>query len=46
MDDASLVNPETIMPYPKAPPRKENYKDRKCGSTKVLTETPELNQLK
>ncbi|KAJ8914644.1 hypothetical protein NQ315_015383 [Exocentrus adspersus] len=44
--DTSLISPETILPYPKAPTRKENYKGRKRGSTRILTETPEMNQLK
>lgn len=38
--------PETIRPFPKAPARSANAKGRKRGSTKILTETPEMDLLK
>lgn len=38
------ITPETIRPYPKAPPRKSIGRQRK-GKTTIITETPEKNRL-
>lgn len=34
------VSPETLLPYPKAGPRKDNKKGRKKGKTMIATDTP------
>jgi len=41
----SIVSPEDIRPYPKAPERKMNVtqRGRKKGRTRILTDTPEKN---
>ena len=36
-----IVSPETIHPYPKAPPRKDSKKRRQQGKSTILTKTPE-----
>nr|XP_047145387.1 uncharacterized protein LOC124818474 [Hydra vulgaris] len=36
-----IVSPESIYPYPKAPPRKDSEKRRKQGKSTILTKTPE-----
>ncbi|XP_026736810.1 uncharacterized protein LOC113500286 [Trichoplusia ni] len=38
------ITPETIRPYPKAPPRKSIGRQRK-GKTTIITETPEKDRL-
>ncbi|KAL4107255.1 hypothetical protein QTP88_017635 [Uroleucon formosanum] len=42
----SIVSPEDIRPFPKAPERKLNaiQKGRKKGRTRILTDTPEKNE--
>lgn len=39
------VNPNDILPLPKAPPRKNTTKKRKAGSTRILTNTPVRNEI-
>jgi hypothetical protein len=39
------VSPEVVRPYPKAGPRKNTRKPRKSGKTRILTDTPEKNQI-
>ena len=43
-ESSGYVSPCDIQPFPKAV-RRKNTKGRKKGSTKILTSTPELNQL-
>lgn len=40
----TLLSPEVIRPFPKAPPRKTKSRNRK-GKTRVLTDTPEKQEL-
>lgn len=40
-----LITPEMIQPYPKVPPRKDNARGRKKGSSRILTDTPEKNAI-
>lgn len=44
-ENSKLVTPESVRPFPKAPERKEVQKGRKRGTTKILTDTPEVNIL-
>lgn len=37
----SIISPDSVRPYPKAPPRCDNPRGRKRGRSKILTETPE-----
>jgi hypothetical protein len=39
------LTPEMIRPFPKAKPRKVTNKGRKPGKTRILTETPEKEEL-
>lgn len=41
----SVMTPEMIMPYPQAPPRQTSTKGRKKGKSRILTETPEKNEV-
>jgi len=43
----SIVSPEDIRPFPKAPERKINVtqRGRKKGRTRILTDTPEKNEV-
>lgn len=42
LPSTSFVSPESIRPFPKAPPLKENsQRSRKKGKTRILTDTPE-----
>ena len=40
------VTPESVRPYPKALPRKKTNKGRKSGKSKILTDTPEREEIK
>lgn len=40
----SSITPEPIRPYPKAPPQK-TIQQRRKGTTKIITETPEKDRL-
>lgn len=42
----NIVTPETVRPFAKAEPRKNNRRGRKKGSSKVMTDTPEIIALK
>lgn len=42
---ATLISPELVRPFPKAPPRKTNITGRKKGKTMVLTDTPIKDEL-
>jgi hypothetical protein len=41
-----LISPQELYPFPKAPPRKDSQKGRKCGKSIISTSTPELKRLK
>lgn len=41
-----LVQPEEIRPYPKAEPKKRTSRGRKPGVTKIVTDTPEKENIK
>ncbi|XP_074037775.1 uncharacterized protein [Leptinotarsa decemlineata] len=41
----SVISPDSVRPYPKAPLRNEKYRGRKRGRSKILTETPEKEAL-
>lgn len=41
----AAVSPEMIRPFPKAPPRKESGRGRKKGKSRILTDTPEKNEI-
>ncbi|CAG5048248.1 unnamed protein product [Parnassius apollo] len=44
-DKNILMSPEAIRPFPKAPPRKNNTTRNRKGKTRVLTDTPEKEEL-
>lgn len=44
-DSASVISPEVVRPFPKAPARSENYRGRRKDRSKILTETPEKEAL-
>ena len=43
---APPITPETVRPFPKAPKRDEKRKGRKRGSSRIVTDTPEVEALK
>lgn len=44
-DKHILMSPEVIRPFPKAPPRKNKTNRNRKGKTRVLTDTPEKQEL-
>ncbi|XP_065671766.1 uncharacterized protein LOC136089643 [Hydra vulgaris] len=40
------ITPELVRPYPKALPRKKTNKGRKSGKSKILSDTPEREEIK
>lgn len=42
---ATDMSPEFVRPYPKAGPRKTDMRGRKRGKTRILTDTPEKDEL-
>ena len=40
------ITPESVRPYPKALPHKKTSKGRKSGKSKILTDTPEREEIK
>lgn len=43
--DKNILSPEAIRPFPKAPPRKNKTTGNRKGKTRVLTDTPEKQEL-
>lgn len=44
---SNIISPYEVCPIPKAPPRKGNAsRGRKKGRARILTDTPELNEIK
>lgn len=41
-----IKTPEDIKPFPKAPPRKKRMTERKPIKTKILTDTPNMEEIK
>lgn len=42
---AGMIAPEMIRPHPKAAPRKATQKGRQKGKSRILTDTPEKNEI-
>ncbi|KAB0800104.1 hypothetical protein PPYR_07984 [Photinus pyralis] len=42
---SQILSPEDVIPYPKAPPRKLIKVGRKPGRTRILTDTPEKEEI-
>ena len=42
---STLISPEQLRPYPKAPPRKPDGRGRRRGKTMIATDTPEKDLL-
>lgn len=41
----NIISPEIILPFPKAAPRIKKNTGRKQGKTRIITETPEKNEI-
>ena len=44
--NSTFISPELVCPYPKAAPRKNLRKGRKPGDTRIVTDTPEMEEIK
>lgn len=44
--NTSTISPAEIRPYPKAAPRKYNNRGRKPGRTRIITNTPEKEEIR
>lgn len=42
----NVITPEQVQPYPKAKPRTAGKRGRKTGKTRIVTDTPEKEQLR
>jgi len=45
LNSNQIISPAIVMPFPKAPPRKRPTSGRKPGKSRILTDTPEKNQI-
>lgn len=46
LPNITFISPEQIQPYPKAAPRKTNKRGRKLGATRIVTDTPEKEEIR
>lgn len=44
-DPSIIISPASVKPFPKAPPRQLNRRGRKKGSSRIITATPEKNEI-
>lgn len=45
LNNQNTLSPEVVWPIPRAPPRKDSTRGRKKGKSKILTDTPEKEEI-